>query len=74
MKKLKKDMRNFVGSSVLLGAGAAATGGLAGVSGVPTGAGLVTMGSMMSPIAATMGATHALRLTKRLKPKRRRRK
>lgn len=67
MKKLKKDVKTFVGTGMLIGVGGMATGAL-GVGG----AGMGAMGGMMGPIGTTLGATHVMRLTKKIKPKRKR--
>ncbi len=64
MKKLKKDVKTFVGTGMLIGGGAMVTGAM-GVGG----AGMGAMGSMMGPIGMTLGATHVMRLTKKIKPK-----
>jgi len=69
MKKLKKDVKTFVGTGILLGGGAVVTGAM----GAGTGAGLTAMGGMMSPIGTVLGATHVVRMVKKLNPKKKRR-
>ena len=64
MKKLKKQVGQYVGAGVMIGAGSAVLGGM----GAST-AGMATMGGMMSPIGATIGGTAAIRMVRKLKPK-----
>ena len=72
MKKLKKDITEFTKSGMTLGIGSAVVAGIPG-SGAITGS-FATMGSMMSPVATGMMGMHAIRLTKKLYKKKKKRR
>jgi hypothetical protein len=72
MKKVKKDITDFVGAGVKLGVGSAVVGGLSSKSGVSLGGGLAAVGGMMPIVGTTMMGGHAMRLTRKMYKKRKR--
>lgn len=69
---LESDVGGFVGAGVGLGVGTAVVAGTGhGAAVLPA---FSTMGSMMKPVGTAMMGGHALRMTKRLMPKKKKRR